>query len=591
MILIYLTVIILICPADALMGYDCNGPHPNGTLISLLEMEECTAPEGRIMLHEAQIELIQLPKYAKVSVLTCRVEFEKAIYDNGNSQPNHSIKTRRSYLQIELNECMHMHNYGKFKFHNTTFKNLKIDFTNSKLLPISNIVDPLSQIPEKNTNITIKHYLHISFKQFYIKVNTLKDKIILPSGTCRYTELHCIDEDGYYNFWSPIFHKGCHIAAHAVKYRGTSNKIESHKHPTAYSLPYEDNNLIIFISAQHNACNASLLQTEHPHLIIKELKTVKNHPKILSPLNQLCTIVDSISPHFFIANYIKSNVKAIYSELLLNKCANKRPELQAAMQTAHMDANQFAYTLTGGPGYSAHIRGEAAEIYQCTPVPVQQRITENCFLELPILVGNEPMYLTPKTRTISVTGTEIACGPETAVVFKLKNVWAQFQPRPDDIVTPLILDTTKHQWGRSIPVTSSGTVASDSTTAQQGSSRWRIIVFSLALIIGAIACLIIIWQCFKLKGSVAKVSKASPTSNIEAINLSQLHSSVQQYSRTCDCTLCSYESVKLRAQQTITRARQFSPSLYNELATASESLDQLDRRIDDCLKGRHSSQH
>ena len=122
---------------------------------------------------------------------------------------------------------MHMHNYGEFKFYNTTFKNLKIDLTNSKLLPISDTINPLSQISEKNINITIKRFLQVSFLyQFYIKVNTLKDKIILPSGTCRYTELHCIDEDGYYNFWSPIFHKGCYTAAHAVKYRGTTSKIE-----------------------------------------------------------------------------------------------------------------------------------------------------------------------------------------------------------------------------------------------------------------------------------------------------------------------------------------------------------------------------
>jgi len=413
----------------------------------------------------------------------------------------------------------------------------------------------------------------------------LKDKIILPSGTCRYTELHCIDEDGYYNFWSPIFHKGCHTAAHAVKYRGTASKIESHKHSTAFSLPYENNNLIIFISAQHNACNASLLQTEHPHLIIKELKTDENYLRKLSLLNQLNTIIDSISPHFFTANYIKSNVKAIYSELLLNKCVNKRPELQAAMQTAHMDANQFAYTLTGGPGYSAHIRGEAAEIFQCTPVPVQQRHTENCFLELPILVGNEPMYLTPKTRTISVTGTEIACGPETAVIFKLKNAWAQFQPCPDNIVEPLILDTSKHQWGRPIPVTASGTSAGDSSTAtQQNNSLRRITAFSLkglALITGAIACLIIIWQCIKSKGSVAKLPKASPASSVEAFDPSQ----------PCNCIQCRRQSFKPRARQTITRAWRFSPSLYDEITTTSESLDQLDQRIDDCLEGRQSSQH
>lgn len=105
-----LTVIILICSAKVLMGYDCNGRHPNGTLVSLLEIDKCRAPEGRIILYGALIELIQITKDANISVISCRVESELIIYDNGNLKHNKPIKIHRSYLPIRsTNRITQMH--------------------------------------------------------------------------------------------------------------------------------------------------------------------------------------------------------------------------------------------------------------------------------------------------------------------------------------------------------------------------------------------------------------------------------------------------------------------------------------------------
>jgi hypothetical protein len=151
---IIFTVIILICPIDALMGYDCNGPHPNGTLVSLLEMDECSTLEGRIILHGINIELIQLTKDAEVSVLSCRVESENVIYDSRNIRYNDPIKIYRSYLPISLHECIHMHNHRQITIKNITFSDLRINLINSKLLPIGNVSSSLSQIPKNLINIT-----------------------------------------------------------------------------------------------------------------------------------------------------------------------------------------------------------------------------------------------------------------------------------------------------------------------------------------------------------------------------------------------------------------------------------------------------
>ena len=580
---IFFTVIILICPANALMGYDCNGPHPNGTLVSLLEMDECMAPEGRIILHGAHIEIIQISRDANVSVLSCRIESEQAIYDNGNLKRYKPVKIYRSYLPIELHECIHMHNNRKLQIKHVTFDKLKINLINSRLLPIGNNITPMSRIPKTLTNITIKNYLHISFKQIFVKVNTLKNKIVLPSGTCKYTDLHCIDEDGYHNFWSPMYHSGCCTTTHSVIYRGTATRIESHEHLTAYSLRYKLNNLTIFVGARHDACNATLIQTEHPQLLVKETNNVSSE---LSPLNRLHTIADLVSPYYHIINYSETNIQLIYFELLLTKCVNKRPELQAALQVAHLDPDQFAYTLTGGPGYSAHIRGEAAEIFPCVPVPVQTRVTDSCFLELPILVGGEPKYLTPKTRIISATGTEIACGPETAAVFRLKNIWAQHKPCPEDIAVPSVLNTYTHAWGRSVSTVALNTATADSPT-QQDYPNQKTSVFSLQgliRIIGATISMVIIWQCCKPRTLAARKSEISPAHRIEIIDSNQKSNLMSQHERTCSCTRLSCKYTCPKTRRSMANTQQLHPSLYKNLTATSKTLARLERRLDDCLE-------
>jgi len=73
------SVIILIRLAKALVGYDCSGPHPNSTLISLLETDQCKDPEEKIILHGVQLELLQLPEFTNINVLACRIELDNVV--------------------------------------------------------------------------------------------------------------------------------------------------------------------------------------------------------------------------------------------------------------------------------------------------------------------------------------------------------------------------------------------------------------------------------------------------------------------------------------------------------------------------------
>lgn len=71
-------------------------------------------------------------------------------------------------------------------------------------------------------------------------------------------------------------------------------------------------------------------------------------------------------------------------------------ELITSMTIIDKDPSAFAYALRGTPGYSARMRGEAAMLFRCTPVPARLRITGDCYQELPVTVDDKPVYLQPK---------------------------------------------------------------------------------------------------------------------------------------------------------------------------------------------------
>lgn len=122
--------------------------------------------------------------------------------------------------------------------------------------------------------------------------------------------------------------------------------------------------------------------------------------------------------------------------------------------------NQFAYVTTGGSGYSAHIQGEAAQLFRCTPVPVEKR---------PIAVNNASMYLTPRTHTIVATGRSRLWPGNSNNISALKNIWAQYLPHAESISASGILEEGTPPWGRAF-VAPTADAVNYAPIIQQGTS-------------------------------------------------------------------------------------------------------------------------
>ncbi|KYN14639.1 hypothetical protein ALC57_13146 [Trachymyrmex cornetzi] len=75
-----LAILALVRCIDSLVGYDCERTDPNGTLISLLDVKDCSPPQEKISQRETYIKLLLRSRVTNVDVLACRVEIEN-VYD------------------------------------------------------------------------------------------------------------------------------------------------------------------------------------------------------------------------------------------------------------------------------------------------------------------------------------------------------------------------------------------------------------------------------------------------------------------------------------------------------------------------------
>lgn len=432
----FLHAILLIRSSLSLMGYDCEAPHGNGTIISLLKDDDnCQLTKEGLTYKIVNIEILQKEPSSFIDILSCRIEID---YNLDRIKDNYDaiIRNKRYYLPIDSHACVYMHDYGNLEIGNFSMTNLSVDAVNSRLLPLKTTSD--SEHSKLQKDITV--YVHIIYKRYTVEINTLANKILLPTGTtCVYANLQCIDEEGFSNFWSPLFRSGCNQTRQTVVYRGTAHRLTTSKYRTAYATTALNKTYMFFILAHHDACNETIHQTEHPQLIIRNISDLRNY----SVINKLRSIT-----YIRLLSYDNTNVKDIYISVSIHRCREKENEIHTLVTLAHEDPSLFAYSLLGTPGYSARIRGEAAQLYRCTLVPARIRNTEDCYVELPVTINGQPMYLRPRTRTISTKGTPTTCDSTTTSMYRINNKWITLSPEIVNLtIQPGNLQPTLLPWG------------------------------------------------------------------------------------------------------------------------------------------------
>jgi hypothetical protein len=114
----------------------------------------------------------------------------------------------------------------------------------------------------------------------------------------------------------------------------------------------------------------------------------------------------------------------------------------------------MASRIMKAPGYTAVTAGEVLHLIKCVPVNCKICHTENCHNELPKIYNNESMFLLPRSRIITKSGTIRDCNKLLPVMYKIHDIWFHIGTCPTETLPPPIIQPlTKPSWKYVSPTT------------------------------------------------------------------------------------------------------------------------------------------
>ena len=143
------------------------------------------------------------------------------------------------------------------------------------------------------------------------------------------------------------------------------------------------------IKSSVNVCGYTVLQTEHPKLVIFE--TIKGE----SFADNYYLNIDNLdifkyvnSKFVYVEKHIKTQIRNLYRDVLLQRCNLARETLKNGLAIATQAPDEFAYNLMKSLGYMAVTAGEVVHIIKCIPVEVMVQQEEECYVELKVMIRN-----------------------------------------------------------------------------------------------------------------------------------------------------------------------------------------------------------
>lgn len=451
-------------PTLGLIGYDCGGATTNITTLSLLEVGECDIPHQEVNVSKKYIQLLQINQYSSIHVIQCKVEIYRQIRRCGmHSHTMDVLNGEYSYIEsVTMDECKRMHNTGRTKIGRTEISGIHRNMTTSRPVVIAGDIGPdgscqgvyYSDPYGTWASVIVKGTVKISLRDYTATVNVDANKVQMLSGTsCELNEGQCIDIDGGNTFWNPLPEDSCKSNRYGLLYEGYADQTEdihSNFKQTVYSMTEGEIIFALTSKDRTNVCGYTLIRTEHPKLIIVEIE--RGNPfirKELIAVNNLDIFAYVNSKFVYVEKHIRTQMKQMYRDILIQRCNLERQVLQNALTLARKSPDEFAFNIMKGPGYMALMAGEVAHIIKCIPVDVKVAETKECYDQLPVFVSNNSYYLAPRTHILTKMGIQITCNRLVSPMYLLDGAWYSTSPTPvltmpPNIIKPLTAPTWRY---------------------------------------------------------------------------------------------------------------------------------------------------
>jgi hypothetical protein len=181
-------------------------------------------------------------------------------------------------------------------------------------------------------------------------------------------------------------------------------------------------------------------------------KSFKIHTRVSVDNLDIFSYVNS--KFVYVEKHIKTQLSRLYQDIMEQKCALERQILQNALSLTSIASDEMASKIMKAPGYTAVTAGEVIHLIKCIPVTCKVRHTETCHNELPITYNNVSMFLLPRSRIITKSGTVRDCNELLPVMYKIHDIWFRIGTRPTETLPPPIIQPLmKPAWKYISPTT------------------------------------------------------------------------------------------------------------------------------------------
>lgn len=428
--------------ADLIVAYDCNQPRMNMTSISTVTTPQCDLDGKNITVSKTRVAITQSALFREVSYIRCLVITRNFVSRCGKTIDTiHAGAMYSEVLDISRSDCETLVNKKQYRFisgngpidikieHGQTRTSLVsrgyisegsctpgIPFTKNGIVydrPIVNTELEIRQVKGKASIDLEEKTIKIEGKQFELKPESAFDADLgtifwkIPRPDCSGDNPKSLIYEGAADLVTDI----------------SGNRYIQVTH-SGYDFQILLENYTLFI------CGLASQKTEHPKLFVTLLNegqpslNLKNNikPSEVSMLNYINSKI------VYSYRHVRDNVVSLYQAFKQDRCKTHNRITENLMTLATTSPKEFAYAY-GGQGYTAVTRGEIVYLAKCTPVAVIPDLNQvGCFNEMPVLLNNKTLFMTPRSRILIPVGTPVDCLPDMMPKFKVGPAWYHISP-------------------------------------------------------------------------------------------------------------------------------------------------------------------
>lgn len=448
--------------ALGLIGYDCTGKGLNITTLSLIDVGNCNVDSVEPVKEETYIQLMQISDYDHIHVTQCKVEVDRTIYYCGmHSHVSIVQQGRKEYTrELGATACHRLHETGSITLGSAVIDKIEVNTTNRRTATLAGAVTLDGRCSGSQytdgygawDNVVVQATVKITLVTQEVLIKRVAGEIVFPSGTrCPAQKGYCLDANEMESYWTPAPIDNCHFDRYDILFEGVATKLTSkeiHTSPTVYTVTTQDTTFALTRTAEYNLCGYKLFRTEHPKLLILETqreRTFKTRTK--ASVDNLDIFAYVNSKFVYVEKHIRTQLTQLYRDIMEQKCALERQILLNALSLASIAPDEMATRIMKAPGYTAVVAGEVIHLIKCLAVPCKIRHLDVCYNELPVTYRNESLFLLPRSRILTKTGTPRDCNEFLPAMYQIHESWFRTGKRPvETLPPPVIQPLTQPAW-------------------------------------------------------------------------------------------------------------------------------------------------